>query len=370
MVAPRQGGDVLVCRVVQISKVQMNPYVRLLREALTECGVACSIADGLSPRLVRTWRDELPPSVRRETVHVLHLHWLELLYSSPRLRSSLRRLATVLLGLVWAKLCGYEIVYTVHNLRPHERAFPALDEVANRTVYALANAVHVHDKETAIDAERNYGFRNKVYVIPHGSYIGAYPNHCTSQEARERLELPGHAFVYLFLGQIRRYKGVEDLLNAFNQLPHEKSCLVLAGNVHDPEYAADLVQLTGGKKRIRAWLQYVPDANVQYFMNACDVCVLPYREVTTSGAAILAFSFGKPIIAPALGGFAELSADGRGILYNPQDSAGILKALRQARQEDMAEAGQRALAWAREHKWQSLAPEFVRMYTARVRAGN
>ncbi len=348
----------------------MNPYVRLLREALSECGVVCSIAGGLSPRLVRTWRAGVPPPDGRETAYVLHLHWLELLYSSPRFGSSLRRLATVLLGLVWAKLGGFGIVYTVHNLRPHERAFPALDEVANRMVYALASAVHVHDKETAIGVERNYGFRNKVHVIPHGSYVGAYPNHCTGQEARERLGLPGHAFVYLFLGQIRRYKGVEGLLNAFNRLSDGTSCLVLAGNVHDPEYAADLVQLTGGKKGIRAWLQYVPDADVQYFMNACDVCVLPYREVTTSGAAILAFSFGKPIIAPALGGFVELSAQGRGILYCPQDSDGLLKALRQARLEDMAKAGQRALAWAREHEWRTLAPEFVRMYTDTVRTGN
>jgi glycosyltransferase involved in cell wall biosynthesis len=348
----------------------MNPYVRLLQEALSECGVVGSTSGELSPNLVRTWRAEVPPADRRRTVHVLHLHWLELLYGSPRFRSSFRRLATVLLGLVWAKLRGFGIVYTVHNLRPHERAFPALDEVANRVVYALANAVHVHDKETALGVERNYGFRNKVHVIPHGSYIGAYPNHCTRQEARERLELPGDAFVYLFLGQIRRYKGVEDLLHAFNQLPDGTGYLVLAGNVHDPEYVADLVQLTGRKKRLRTWLQYVPDRDVQFFMNACDVCVLPYHEVTTSGAAILAFSFGKPIIAPALGGFAELSAHGRGILYRPQESDGLVEALRKARLQDMAAAGKRALAWAREHEWRTLAPEFLRMYTYTVRAGN
>jgi glycosyltransferase involved in cell wall biosynthesis len=146
--------------------------------------------------------------------------------------------------------------------------------------------------------------------------------------------------------------------------------MVLAGNVHDPEYAEDLLRMIRGREEIRAWLQYVPDTDVQYFMNACDVCVLPYREVTTSGAAILAFSFGKPVIAPDLGGFAELSADGRGILYSPQDDDALLKALRQAQLEDMAEAGQRALAWAREHEWRALAPEFVRMYTDAVGAGN
>jgi beta-1,4-mannosyltransferase len=350
-----------ICGVVQISKVRMNPYVHLLQEALSDCGVACSVATGLSPRLVRTWR---------ASIDVLHLHWLELLYGSPHLRRSLRRLAAVLLGLWWAKLGGQKIVYTVHNLNPHEPLFPVLDSIANRTLYALADAVHVHDKETALGVKRNCGFGRKVYVIPHGSYIGAYPNDCTRQEARQRLGLPGHAFVYLFLGQIRRYKGVEELLRAFSLVADGTSHLLLAGNVHDPEHVAELVHLTKGKGEIHTYFHYVPAAEVQYYMNACDVCVLPYLEVTTSGAAVLAFSFGRPIIASALGGLSELAADGRGILYSPQDSEGLLKALQEARLKDMAEAGRRALAWAREHEWRALAPEFARMYTEVLQAGS
>jgi glycosyltransferase involved in cell wall biosynthesis len=184
------------------------------------------------------------------------------------------------------------------------------------------------------------------------------------------LGLPGHAFVYLFLGQIRRYKGVEDLLSAFAQLADGTNCLLLAGNVHDPEHGAELVHLTQGMEGIRTRFRYVPGHEVQYYLNACDVCVLPYREVTTSGAAVLAFSFGRPIIASALGGFSGLAADGRGILYSAQDEEGLLKAMQEARLQDMAEAGQRALDWAREHQWQALAPEFVRMYIEVLRAGS
>jgi len=106
----------------------------------------------------------------------------------------------------------------------------------------------------------------------------------------------------------------------------------------------------------------VDDADLQCFMQASDVCVLPYRDVTTSGAAILAFSFGKPIIAPALGGFPELAQNGRGIIYDPQQSDGLLQALQQARSRDMAAAGERALTWAREHDWRLLAPRFIQLY--------
>jgi beta-1,4-mannosyltransferase len=351
----------ITCRVVQISKVRMNPYVRLLQEALSDAGIACSTVDGLSPRLASLWSG---------TVDVLHLHWLELLYASPRLSRRVRLLSAVLLGLVWAKAGGCKVVYTVHNLNPHEQAFSLLDRIAHRTLFTLADALHVHDEDAALEVKRNCGRRGGVYVIPHGSYVGAYPNDCTREEARERLGLPNSSFVYLFLGQIRRYKGIDDLVDAFGRLGDAESRLVIAGNVHDPEYGADLIRLTQGRAGIHTWFKYVADDQLQYFMSASDVYVLPYRDVTTSGAAALGLSFGKPIVAPALSGFRGWAANGRGILYDPSEREGLLDALAEARHLDMAEAGERAFAWATAHTWQALAPDFVRLYGDILHSGN
>jgi glycosyltransferase involved in cell wall biosynthesis len=338
---------------MQVSKVRMNPYVGLLQQALREEGIVCLQADGLSPGLVQSWRGQ---------VDVLHLHWLELLYTAPSPARNVRLLAAVLAGLGWARLSGLRLVYTVHNLNPHEQAFPALDRLASRVLFRWADAVHVHDEEARLGLERLYGRRKKVYVVPHASYVGAYPNACTRLEARQRLGLAEDEFVYLCLGQMRRYKGIEDLIAAFRGLPAGRRRLVLAGNVHDPTYGDELARLTRGDKTIMAWFQYVGDAGLQYFMNACDICVLPYRDVTTSGAAILAFSFGRPLVAPAMAGFTELVAEGRGIAYDPQSTDGLAQALRQALVLDVAEAGQRALEWAQRHSWRTLAPEFIRIY--------
>ena len=331
----------------------MNPYVRLLQAALSEAGISCSVAGGLSPRSL---------CLEKGTANILHLHWLELLYSSLALPRTVRRLTAVLAALVWAKSRGCKIVYTLHNLNPHEQAFPFVSRAADRMVLALADAVHVHDDEAKLSARRVYGQPRRIYVVPHGSYIGAYPNDCTRQEARARLGLADNAFVYLFLGQVRRYKGVEDLIAAFTQLPDGVCRLCLAGHVHDQAYGESLIQLVRGQERIHTWFHYVADSEVQHFMNACDVCVLPYRDVTTSGAAILAFSFGKPIIAPVLGGFTELAANGRGIAYDPERADGLLHALQQACLTDMVGAGQKAWMWAKEHEWQALAPSFISIY--------
>lgn len=353
------GEATLDWRVVQISKVRMNPYVRLLQQALQERGVSCSTSEGLSPRLVRSWRG---------AASVLHVHWLELLYSSPSLAGSLRLLTAVTAGLLWARATGCRIVYTVHNLSPHEQAYPFLDRIANRVLLALADVLHVHDEQAGVSLTQILGSRKRIHVVPHGSYIGAYPNDCTKGEARRWLGLSANAFVYLFLGQIRRYKGIEDLVAAFGRLAGDACQLVIAGNVHDPAYAQSLAQTARESTGIHIWFQYVPDSEVQYFMNGCDVCVLPYHSVTTSGAAVLAFSFGRPIVAPALGGFPELAAGGRGIVYDPLGEDAILQALQEARSADMGGAGQIALEWAEEHQWRALAPRFVDIYEEALRA--
>jgi beta-1,4-mannosyltransferase len=340
-------------RVVQVSKVRMNPYVGLLQDSLRRAGVACITADGLSPRLVQSWVG---------TTDVVHVHWVELLYASSTLVGSLRRWVTVLAGLIWARLQGIGLVCTMHNANPHERVLPLLDRVANHTLMSLAAAVHVHDEEARQTLARVYGRRTGVYVIPHGSYMGVYPDCCTQAQAREHLGLKQDAFVYLCLGQIRRYKGIEDLIAAFRRLPDENAYLVIAGNAHDACYGRELSMLARGDTRIVTWFQYVKDVDIQYFMRASNVCVLPYRDVTTSGAAILAFSFGRPIVVPAVGGFAALAENGRGILYDPASPDGLWHALQQARTDDMDAAAAQALAWARQHEWSSMAPFFVHMY--------
>ncbi len=341
-------------RVMQVSRVRMNPYVGLLKEALVQMGVSCEVSDGLSPRLIHLWRGQ---------VDVLHIHWLELLYTSPRLRRRLRLMGSVLSALLMARVERLGITCTMHNVSPHETSFAGMDRLAYRVLLKLAGAVHVHDEEAAQGLAEHFGRRSGVFVIPHGSYIGAYPNACTRKEAHERLGLDREGFVYLFLGQVRRYKGIEELIRAYREVDPKDAWLLIAGNVHDEGYANALRDLAN-RPGIRTWFEYVPDAEVQYYMNASDVCVLPYRDVTTSGAAVLAFSFGKPIVAPALGGFRRLAADGRGITYEPLAEGALSASLIEARAMDLAGASQAALSWAQAHEWRSLAPSFAELYAS------
>lgn len=341
--------------MVLISRVKRNPYVSLLCAALVQVGVKASLEESFS--LSWMWR-------RRNEVEVLHLHWLELLFLRPALWHSLKRWVSVMSGLVLARLLGVCIVYTVHNILGHERQHDWLVRLGNRVIFALAQAVHVHDEGTAEELRSRWGRREGIYVVPHGNYITAYRNDCSRPEARLRLGLSEDAFVYLFLGRVRPYKGLEELITAFRGLDNLRATLLIAGEVHDPGYDGHLRELAGDDGRIRLHLGFVGEDAVQFYLNASDICVLPYRHVTTSGAAILAFSFGLPILAPRRGCFVELvGEDGeRGLLYDPEVPDGLAGALREAQQRELRAMRRACLDYARQLDWQDIARQHAAAY--------
>jgi glycosyltransferase involved in cell wall biosynthesis len=376
---------------------RVNPYIDLLRDGLVAAGADVDLAGRLDP-------DTLAGRSRPD---VIHLHWLDRYDLPPALlarslhgatdlpRRGLRRLLETAGNLPavyqfrrWLRLrtlfdrmacfqaAGGRIVYTVHNLDPHEGAGPA-DRWGTARLLRLADAVHVHDASTAQEVATRFGRRAGVAIIPHGHYLGCYPNTIGRDEARQRLGLPAGAFVYVTLGLLRPYKGLEELLPAFRQTlqtlrasetrrvsqPEEANAiLLLAGQPGSAEYAETLAALAGGDPRIRLTPYFVPPEDVQLYLNAADVCVLPYRQITTSGAALLAFSFGVPVIAPAIGAFPNLLADGRGVLYDPAAPAGLALALAGTYRRNWQGTQAKILAWVAQFDWQKIGKSMAEVY--------
>ena len=106
--------------------------------------------------------------------------------------------------------------------------------------------------------------------------------------------------------------------------------------------------------------EFVPNEAIQLYMNACNVCVLPYKNATTSGAAMLALSFGRPIVAPDIGPFPELITQATGILYDPSQPNALLLALQQARQQTWSEA--EIFDYIHQFDWDKLGPQLASLY--------
>jgi glycosyltransferase involved in cell wall biosynthesis len=375
---------------------EANPYIDLLCGGLAEAGVAVELVDDPGD-------DGLSAAARR--ADLLHLHWLELWgrppYTSlaglgrwgmpgrglrrwlePALNSDAafarrrqRFLDRFFAALEDYKARGGRLVYTVHNLGQHEGEGGAVEAAAMQRLLALADGLHVHAAYMADEVWRILE-SGSVAVIPHGHYIDAYPNTITRPEARRALHLPhpltidnsqltiDHSLTLLFLGLLRPYKGLEELLPAFRSLPGPDATLLIAGRPRPSDYAARLAAQAGADPRVRWHPHFVSDDQVQLWMNAADAVVLPYRQITTSGAAMLAWSFGKPVIAPALPAFVEpmAAAPFLGLLYDPAEPNALAEALRRAATIDWQSRHEPILAWARQFDWPGIGRQFAALY--------
>ena len=343
-------------RILYLSRVRLNPYVELLARGVHRADA--SIHTML--HLTLSWpRILLDPRWR-----ILHLHWIELQYAYENISSNeaARNLKRLLQQLAYVQKRGRSLVYTVHNLNHHEGKYADLNDQANRWIFAHADAIHVHNKFAATQVRQQYGRQQNVFIIPHGNYIGVYPNEIKPEEARARLGIPQDHFVYLCLGQMRPYKGLDALIKAFLQNNAPNTSLLLAGQIKEQDYANYLHRLAGEHPNIHVIPRYIPGKDIQLYCKASNLCVLPYRDATTSGAALLAFSFAKPIIAPAIGPFPELVGNNeRGILFHPQE-ADLANALAAARSADITTMANAARAFAEARDWKTIGSRHAQVY--------
>jgi beta-1,4-mannosyltransferase len=315
-----------------------NPYQVLLAKALKTQNVEVHFPKGYR-RLFPIFR----VIKSAPTVAVLHLHWL-----TPYLKgkSSLVHLIYIikfLLDILLTRLSGVKVVWTVHNLRSHNTPFPNLESWANRGIAQLVNQVIVHHHSTLDQIIQTYWLDiAKVKVIPHGHYREGYGVPIPALEARQVLGLPLKGRIYLNLGMLRPYKGIESLLQIWqgNQHFFAKDTLVIAGKALDKTYGLHLAQQIASVESIQYFAKFIEDYDIPLFFSAADMVVLPFQDVLTSGSLILAMSYGKPVIAPCLGGIPETLGVADWLLYDPNDSEGLLKALIQSTEDDLNQLSQ------------------------------
>ena len=133
-----------------------------------------------------------------------------------------------------AQLLGYRIVWTAHNLLPHEQVF-ADDVRARDLLLSRASAVIALSESTASEV-RSLGGRN-VRVIPIGPYADPYPVTVTREEARASFGFLDDDVVVSLIGRIEEYKGAEELLLAIADLPRSSRIkFLLAGYCPDRSY--------------------------------------------------------------------------------------------------------------------------------------
>jgi glycosyltransferase involved in cell wall biosynthesis len=309
-----------------------TPYTECFYEALEKKGVAVLEGDFS----IRWLRKEIG------SIDYFHFHWPSLFYAHrDDFKKTLHDLFRFLLYLIIIKFNGRKVLWTAHNLYPHDkgRKFSvAIDIFVRHVITIIASFVFVHGATAAkILIEKFPRTRKKILIIDHGHWVGFYKNQLSKALAREKIGIPNGKFIYLFIGICKRYKNISTLVKTFKQISGNV-ILVIVGKFQEESYFKEVTNLVNGEEdRIRIIAKYIPDDELQFYINACDVVVLPYSEILTSGAAMLAISFGKPIIAPKKGYLEDMINDSCGILYQSEDPNGLLNALMEIQKKSFDE---------------------------------
>jgi len=289
---------------------EVNPYNSLLYSALNNLGV----------NVIEAKRVANNPFIPFD---ILHLHWPEYPLSEglPKLITGLIRVFALTL---LAKMRGAKVVWTVHNLRPHERRWPKLEPLFYKWLVTVVDGAIFLSKRTAALVREDPLLRPLLHkpwvVIPHGHYRDAYPSPPSREKAREQLGLDDGARVLLFFGQMRPYKGIEQLMEAFRCVRDPDVRLLIAGKPSSPAYAECLRNRATEDHRIVFLPGFFAEREVPVFFAACDVVVLPYTSILNSGSVLLALSFEKPVLAARLGSLPEIAKgleEGWVMLYDP-----------------------------------------------------
>jgi glycosyltransferase involved in cell wall biosynthesis len=259
----------------------------------------------------------------------VHLHWPSFFYNTSverwRLLVSFLRWL-LLMNLVYIR--GGRIIWTVHNLFPHDPASISwLDTLARRLVIAFSKKILVHGQLAAeIVKNRFPASAEKLCLIPHGNWIDYYSHSITREKARATLGLPIDRYIFLFIGACKPYKNLDGLVNTFTASAGD-SILFIAGKFPDADYFEQVSAQAANNSRIKINAGFIPDEMMQVYLLACDSVVVPYREILTSGTAMLALSFGRPVVSVDLGFLRDVINPQVGLLYSPAASAGLMEAL-------------------------------------------
>lgn len=331
-----------------------NIYVRELGRAYQKLGIDVSYgADNLT-------ESNLTPDI-------LHLQWPEEHYRWTGMGSPEERAKSFLEKLAFLKSKGTQIVWTVHNIAPHEFRANALDRHVYQFVINLADLI-VHHCECSkhLLGQTYIVAPDKVQIVcPHGHFL-AYPSGITKAEARRKLGIPEDVFVYLQFGQVRAYKGISLMLQAFSRLRLHNKYLLIAGRYAAPQGGANFIErlrvafIKRFNTRAHLCLKEVAHEDVQTYLTAADALVLTHTAGLNSGVAVLGMSFGVPVIAPDMGCLGSVLGKDDNFLYEPGNLDQLVTAMKNMASENLADIGQRNRAMAQTWSWDEMARVILR----------
>jgi beta-1,4-mannosyltransferase len=264
-----------------------NPFVALLHGELLARGL---VVEKFSRRALLSRPD------------IVHVHWPEQLVRTHRARDLIADAATHLVLIAVARRRGSALIWTAHNLQPHDREHPRLMGAFLALFAVLVDVVIPLSAGSRAPLIARYrGLKRTPFaVVPHGHYRDVYPPAHNQEGSRRRLGLDPSRRTLLTLGAVRPYKNVPQLVRAFVERQALDAQLAIVGRVSSDGLRQEIEAARRGDERVHLHLAAVSAEDVSSWHAAADVVVLAYDTASSlnSGAALLALSLDRPVVMP------------------------------------------------------------------------
>lgn len=215
-----------------------------------------------------------------------------------------------------------KVICIADNIIPHE---PRPGDKAFTKYFLKACDGFITMSTKVMDDLRKFEKDKPAKLVQHPLY-DSFGEPISKSEAREKLGIESRQPLVLFFGFIRKYKGLDLLLDAMKILKEDPIKiqsqslsglkLIVAGEFYEDEkpYREQINNL-GIAENLILRTQFIPDSEVKYYLCAADAVIQPYRNATQSGVTPLAYHFEKPMIVTNVGGLPSLV---------PHEKAGIV----------------------------------------------
>jgi beta-1,4-mannosyltransferase len=211
---------------------------------------------------------------------IMHIHWPEFLLSSSRnIFSLIKGLLTILL-IFRLRLKNIPLVWTVHNLEPHEK---------RSRFYYFIHKFLINGDSFKIFMQKNFPPAIRNSYIPHGHYIDLFQN-------RGVRSIQEKSFTAISFGQVRPYKNFENLIKHFSS---RLGSLVIAGKPITSDYGhylQDCLSKHNSGLSIRLDLKQLSEEELLDLVISAEVAIFVYQEIYNSGALLLALSAPIPVV--------------------------------------------------------------------------
>ena len=217
-----------------------------------------------------------------------------------------------------------KVVCIADNIIPHEKRFG--DRSFTKYFVKPVDAFITMSEKVLSDL-RLFEKDKPAKAVLHPLYDN-FGEKITKEEARQYLGIANEEKLLLFFGFIRKYKGLDILLDAMKLLQNNLAAshikLLIAGEFYEDRKPYDeQIENLGIKDQLILRTNFIADSEVKYYLCAADVVVQPYRNATQSGVTPLAYHFEKPMIVTNVGGLPSLVPDNKVGLVAEPDAASI-----------------------------------------------